>query len=104
MQYRKLGRTGWEVSACSFGAWAIGSEWGNVNDKESIAAIHKAIDMGVNFLDTADVYGNGRVLFTRGSKPMSGYSICWDANPGWGFARVPDLAYEIDHPLTGFHH
>ena len=60
MQYRKLGRTGFDVSTVSFGAWAIGGDWGNVDDKESIAALHKAIDSGVNFIDTADVYGDGR--------------------------------------------
>lgn len=60
MQYRTLGRTGWDVSAISFGAWAIGGTWGAVKDEESIAALHTAIDMGVNFIDTADVYGDGR--------------------------------------------
>jgi aryl-alcohol dehydrogenase-like predicted oxidoreductase len=60
MQYRTLGRTGWKVSAISFGAWAIGGAWGTIKDEESIAALHKAIDMGVNFIDTADVYGDGR--------------------------------------------
>ncbi|MEJ5314938.1 MULTISPECIES: aldo/keto reductase [Anaerolinea] len=60
MQYRPLGRTGWNVSAISFGAWAIGGTWGPVQDEESIAALHRAIDMGVNFIDTADVYGDGR--------------------------------------------
>jgi aryl-alcohol dehydrogenase-like predicted oxidoreductase len=60
MQYRTLGRTGYKVSAISFGAWAIGAGWGAVKDEESLAALHKAIDMGVNFIDTADVYGDGR--------------------------------------------
>ncbi|GAK54912.1 putative oxidoreductase [Candidatus Vecturithrix granuli] len=60
MQYRTLGRTGFKVSAISFGAWAIGGSWGTVKDADSIAALHKAIDMGVNFIDTADVYGDGR--------------------------------------------
>lgn len=60
MQYRELGRTGWQVSEVSFGAWAIGGAWGQVDDKESLAALHKAIDLGVNFIDTADVYGDGR--------------------------------------------
>jgi len=60
MQYRELGRTGWKVSASSFGAWAIGGTWGQVDDQESLAALHKAIDLGVNFIDTADVYGDGR--------------------------------------------
>ncbi len=60
MQFRALGRTGWNVSAISFGAWAIGGAGGTVDDKESLAALNKAIDCGVNFIDTADVYGMGR--------------------------------------------
>lgn len=60
MEYRPLGRTGWNVSEVSFGAWAIGGTWGTVDDKESLEALHKAIDSGVNFIDTADVYGDGR--------------------------------------------
>ena len=60
MHYRTLGRTGWNVSEISFGAWAIGGSWGDVSDAESMAALHKAIDSGVNFIDTADVYGMGR--------------------------------------------
>lgn len=59
MNYRELGRTGWKVSEISFGAWAIGSMWGAVDDQDSLAALHRAIDLGVNFIDTADVYGNG---------------------------------------------
>ena len=54
-----LGRTGWKVSAISFGAWAIGSAWGSVQDDESLAALNRAVDLGVNFFDTADVYGDG---------------------------------------------
>src|SRR5438046_2946257 len=60
MKYRELGRTGWKVSEISFGAWAIGGAWGNVDDKESLATLHAALDGGVNFFDTADVYGDGR--------------------------------------------
>src|SRR3954454_18384660 len=60
MRYRPLGRTGWDVSEISFGAWAIGGSWGNVDDNESMAALNTAIDAGVNFIDTADVYGMGR--------------------------------------------
>jgi len=60
MQYRTLGRTGYNVSAVSFGAWAIGGSWGDVSDDESLAALHRAGDLGVNFFDTADVYGDGR--------------------------------------------
>ncbi len=60
MKYRTLGRTGWNVSEISFGAWAIGGAWGSVDDNESQAALRQAIDSGVNFIDTADVYGDGR--------------------------------------------
>ena len=60
MNYRTLGRTGFRVSTVSFGAWAIGNAWGKVDDNESLAALHKAVDLGVNFFDTADVYGDGR--------------------------------------------
>jgi len=59
MQYRELGRTGWKVSTISFGAWAIGGTWGDVRDDESLAALNRALDLGVNFFDTADVYGDG---------------------------------------------
>lgn len=60
MQYRELGRTGWKVSTISFGAWAIGGTWGEVRDEDSLSALHRALDLGVNFFDTADVYGDGR--------------------------------------------
>ena len=59
MIYRELGRTGWRVSAVSFGAWAIGNAWGRVDSGESLQALHRAVDLGVNFFDTADVYGDG---------------------------------------------
>lgn len=60
MKYRVLGRTGWEVSEISLGAWALGADWGQVSEADALATLHKAIDLGVNFIDTADVYGDGR--------------------------------------------
>jgi aryl-alcohol dehydrogenase-like predicted oxidoreductase len=60
MQYRRLGRTGLEVSAVGFGAWAIGGTWGPVNETDALAALHAAADAGITFFDTADVYGDGR--------------------------------------------
>lgn len=60
MKYRPLGRTGWKVSEISFGAWAIGGAWGEVSEADALAALNQAIDCGVNFIDTADVYGGGR--------------------------------------------
>ncbi|MDQ3590402.1 MAG: aldo/keto reductase, partial [Actinomycetota bacterium] len=59
MEYRDLGETGMRVSAVSLGTWAFGSEWGTVSDEDSYASLNRAIDLGVNLLDTADVYGDG---------------------------------------------
>lgn len=59
MEYRNLGRTGFNLSTVSFGAWAIGGAWGQSNDEESLRALNRALDLGVNFIDTADVYGDG---------------------------------------------
>jgi aryl-alcohol dehydrogenase-like predicted oxidoreductase len=61
MQYRPLGTTGIEVSEIGYGAWGIGgAQWGGADDDESIQALHKAIDLGLNFIDTALAYGEGR--------------------------------------------
>jgi aryl-alcohol dehydrogenase-like predicted oxidoreductase len=60
VKYRALGRTGWKVSEISFGAWAIGGAWGPVKDTDSLDALRAALDEGLNFIDTADVYGDGR--------------------------------------------
>jgi aryl-alcohol dehydrogenase-like predicted oxidoreductase len=61
MRYRRLGRTGIEVSEIGYGAWGIGgAQWGGADDDESIQALHRAIDLGLNFIDTALAYGEGR--------------------------------------------
>jgi aryl-alcohol dehydrogenase-like predicted oxidoreductase len=60
MNYRTLGRTGYRVSEVSLGAWQIGADWGNVSDDDALKLLHEAIDAGINFFDTADVYGDGR--------------------------------------------
>ncbi len=62
MEYRELGRTGWKVSAISLGTWAMGSLWGTVSENESLAALNRALDLGVNFFDTADAYGSEPLL------------------------------------------
>jgi aryl-alcohol dehydrogenase-like predicted oxidoreductase len=59
MHSRRLGKTGRDASEIGFGAWAIGGSWGATNDEESLAAMHAAVDAGVTFFDTADVYGDG---------------------------------------------
>jgi aryl-alcohol dehydrogenase-like predicted oxidoreductase len=69
MEYRNLGHTGWRVSAISFGTWAIGGQWGRVDERESLEALNRALDRGVNFFDTADVYGSEPLLATlRGER------------------------------------
>ena len=60
MEKRRLGKTGWNASVIGFGAWAIGADWGEVSDDTSRAALRAAAETGVNFFDTADVYGDGR--------------------------------------------
>ncbi|MCE9632020.1 MAG: aldo/keto reductase [Planctomycetia bacterium] len=61
MNTRAFGRTGWKVSEIGFGAWGIGGgQWGGANDEESMRALHAALDCGITFFDTADVYGDGR--------------------------------------------
>src|SRR5215510_11848057 len=93
MKYRKLGKTDFTVSEIGFGAWAIGGGWGPQNEADSIAALNKAIDLGVTFIDTAAGYGDGKserligqVLKTRKEKvtvatktpPLPGY---WPPSP-----------------------
>ena len=75
MRTREFGRTGRRVSEIGFGAWAIGAAWGEVNDEEALAALHTALDTGVTFIDTADVYGDGhserliaKVMHERGGE------------------------------------
>jgi aryl-alcohol dehydrogenase-like predicted oxidoreductase len=77
MKTRYFGRTGWEVSEIGFGSWAIGADWGPVDDREAIAALNEALDRGMTFIDTADVYGDGRaekliakVLKSRGPRGL----------------------------------
>jgi aryl-alcohol dehydrogenase-like predicted oxidoreductase len=59
MQYRKFGRTGWKISEIAFGGWQLGGQWGNVDDEQSIATLLHAFERGVNFVDTAEYYGEG---------------------------------------------
>jgi aryl-alcohol dehydrogenase-like predicted oxidoreductase len=59
MRVRSFGRTGWQVSEIGFGAWQLGADWGKVDDAHSIDMLHYAFDKGINFVDTAELYGNG---------------------------------------------
>ena len=60
MQYRDFSNTGWKVSEIGLGCWAIGSEWGDVTATDAREVLKASLDNGVNFFDTADVYGDGR--------------------------------------------
>jgi aryl-alcohol dehydrogenase-like predicted oxidoreductase len=59
VKYRSFGRTGWQVSEIGFGAWQIGGDWGKVNDKDSVDTLLHSFAKGVNFVDTAELYGDG---------------------------------------------
>ena len=59
MKYRKFARTDWQVSEIGFGGWQLGGTWGQVDDAESVRTLHHAFDLGVNFVDTAELYGAG---------------------------------------------
>ena len=60
MKYRKFSDLGWNVSEIGIGCWAIGSEWGEVSENDAKDALYTSLDNGINFFDTADVYGDGR--------------------------------------------
>jgi aryl-alcohol dehydrogenase-like predicted oxidoreductase len=60
MKYRTFGKTNWKVSEVGLGTWAIGGDWGHVSESDAIEVLQKAIEKGVNFFDTADVYGDGK--------------------------------------------
>ena len=104
MRYRKLGRTGWEISEIGYGAWGIGgTQWRGGSDEEALAALRKGIELGLNFIDTALAYGDGhsealvgQVVREAGKKirvatkvpPMNGL---WPARRGIGIDQVfPD--------------
>ena len=106
MKYRAFGRTGLEVSELGFGAWALGeSWWGRQDESESVRALHRAVDLGANFIDTAAVYGSGhseklvgqvvrerseRIVVSSKVPPKNGR---WPAPDGVD----PDDAFPADH-------
>ena len=60
MKKRKFGKIGWDVSEISLGCWAMGADWGDVSEEQAKDILKTSFDNGVNFFDTADVYGDGR--------------------------------------------
>jgi aryl-alcohol dehydrogenase-like predicted oxidoreductase len=83
MQYAHLGKTGFEVSRIGFGAWAIGADWGDVSEESALAALHAALDRGITFFDTADVYGDGRserlIARLRAERPDASFTVATKA-------------------------
>ena len=101
MKYRKLGRTNFEVSEMGYGAWGIGGhQWLGADDRESLAALRRAIELGLNFIDTALAYGEGhseqlvaqvvrdagRRIYVATKVPPKNY--LWPAQPGIGIEQV----------------
>jgi aryl-alcohol dehydrogenase-like predicted oxidoreductase len=107
-EMRPLGRSGIEVSAVGLGTWAIGSGWGSQNDKDSVAAIHRALDLGCRFLDTAQVYGEGRserliagVFKDRGQRVPVATKVppmdyVWEVEPGTAMREKFPARYLIE--------
>jgi len=79
VDHRTLGRTGRDVSVVGLGCWQLGADWGQVDDADALAVLHAAVDAGVTFLDTADVYGDGRserlIARFRAERPDAGVTV-----------------------------
>lgn len=99
MQYREFGRTGWNVSEISFGAWQLGGQWGPVDDEESIGTLLEAYAQGINFVDTAELYGAGH------SESVVGESLRrWDGEKIYVATKIQPTVWpqaDEDAPLMG---
>lgn len=101
MEYRTLGNSGLQVSEIGFGAWAIGGDaWGPVEDTASLRAMERALDLGVTFIDTADVYGNGHseTLVAKVIKGRRDQVIVATKGGLLGHHRDPKLEPVYDQP------
>src|SRR5258705_11405650 len=88
MQYRTFGRLGWKVSSIGFGAWAIGGSWGAQSEEDSVKALHTALDLGCNFIDTAQVYGDGRSERII-AQVLAERRVGWPKGGGYGGTEIP---------------
>jgi aryl-alcohol dehydrogenase-like predicted oxidoreductase len=100
MQYRIFGRTGWKVSEISFGAWQLGGQWGRVEDEESVDTLLSAYEHGINFVDTAELYGAGH------SEKVVGESLRrWTGDKIYVATKIQPTVWpnaaEDDPPMTG---
>lgn len=94
MRYRRLGKTGWEVSAVSMGCWGIGGQWGTVPEAEAIRTMHAALDLGVNLFDTADAYG------PRVSEELVGKALAGRTDGVYVATKVGNFGRRQGHPLS----
>jgi aryl-alcohol dehydrogenase-like predicted oxidoreductase len=106
MNYRSFGKRGWQVSEVGYGAWGIGgTQWLGGSDQESLAALRRALELGINFIDTALAYGDGhseqlvgQVVRETGAEAIIATKIpprnrLWPARPGIGIEEVFPYAY-----------
>ena len=92
MKRRRLGKTGWDVSAVSMGCWGIGGQWGEVSERQAIRTVHAALDAGVNLFDTADSYGLGQ------SETLLGKALADRRSAGYVATKVGNWARRQDDP------
>jgi myo-inositol catabolism protein IolS len=95
VQYRTLGKTGWQVSVIGLGTWNIGGQWGEVDDRTALATVWRAYECGVNFFDTADAYGEppGR------SEELLGKALQGIRHEVFIATKVGNWARRHGHPL-----
>ena len=92
MQFRTFGRTGWQISEIAFGAWQLGGTWGAVDEKESIDTLLYAFEKGINLVDTAVLYGNGKSESTIGKALKQ-----WRGDRIFVATKVPPLGLSAGH-------
>lgn len=100
MQYRSFGNTGWKLSEIGFGGWQLGGTWGKVDDSQSIDTLLHAFEQGINFVDTAALYGAGR------SEQVIGQALKqWNSDKIYVATKIPPTVWnqqmEIDAPMRG---
>jgi aryl-alcohol dehydrogenase-like predicted oxidoreductase len=109
MKYRRFGRTGWEVSEIGYGMWGMGG-WTGSDDNQSMAALHRSVELGCNFFDTAWAYGRGhsegllgtlvraypeRILFTASKLPPKNFK--WPGKPEYKYKDVFPYQHMVDY-------